>query len=192
MNDNTVTELNASDGSVVGTYPAGTKPFGPSFDAITFDGSHIWMTNDSNNAVTELNASHGSLVGTYVMPTGSWPAVIAFDGSHIWVASANNKAVTELDDPEHLEGACRGKELSPPTLTVQEEEAHRVTRSGFALQGDQEGPVSCSDHQVVGLEVDVVPSNTAQFAPPATGGPATKTMAECCRRGSRRAPHGRH
>ena len=36
----TLTELNASDGSLVGTYPTA----GP-LNAVTFDGSHIWAVS---------------------------------------------------------------------------------------------------------------------------------------------------
>jgi len=78
-----VTELNASDGSLVGTYPVGQGAEG-----VTFDGSHIWVANGANGTVTELNASDGSLVGTY--PVGSHPEGITFDGSHIWVANSGD------------------------------------------------------------------------------------------------------
>ena len=45
-----VTELNASDGSLVGTYPVGSDP-----GAITFDGTHIWVANQIDNTVTEID-----------------------------------------------------------------------------------------------------------------------------------------
>jgi DNA-binding beta-propeller fold protein YncE len=77
----------------VGTYPVGPEPFG-----ITFDGTHIWVTNIVGDSVTELNASDGSLVGTY--PVGSYPYGITFGGSHIWVANSNGSTVTEIDDPQ--------------------------------------------------------------------------------------------
>jgi len=39
-NSNTVTKLQASDGTVLGTFNAGTGPF-----CIAFDGANIWVTN---------------------------------------------------------------------------------------------------------------------------------------------------
>jgi DNA-binding beta-propeller fold protein YncE len=45
-----VTELNASDGSLVGTYPVGSYPYG-----ITFGGSHIWVANSNGSTVTEID-----------------------------------------------------------------------------------------------------------------------------------------
>ena len=47
-----VTELNASDGSEVGTFTAGgdvTTPW-----ALAFDGAHIWVANQQGNSVDKL------------------------------------------------------------------------------------------------------------------------------------------
>jgi hypothetical protein len=45
----TVTELNASDGSGVATIQVGNSPTG-----ISSDGSHVWVANYGSNTVTEL------------------------------------------------------------------------------------------------------------------------------------------
>ncbi|HEV3456856.1 MAG TPA: hypothetical protein VHG32_09880 [Thermoanaerobaculia bacterium] len=91
-----VTELNASDGSKVGTFPV-VKP-----SALVFDGAHLWISNDAHNfsGVTELDASNGSIVdiatagGDIDNPRG-----LAFDGAHIWVANHgfDRNSVTELN-----------------------------------------------------------------------------------------------
>jgi DNA-binding beta-propeller fold protein YncE len=47
--DNTVTKLRASDGSLVGTYAVGIGPMG-----IGFDGANIWVTNSGDKNVTKL------------------------------------------------------------------------------------------------------------------------------------------
>src|ERR1039458_7575746 len=47
--DNTVTELNASDGSYVQTIPVGSNPY-----AVSSDGTHVWVANLGGGG-TELN-----------------------------------------------------------------------------------------------------------------------------------------
>ena len=83
---NSVTELNASDGSKVGTFTAGgdfNHPF-----ALAFDGAHIWVANYYGNSVTEFNASDGSKIGTFTAGGyTTFPYALAFDGAHIWVAA---------------------------------------------------------------------------------------------------------
>ena len=92
---NSVTELNASDGSFVQTV---SGPFENPID-IAFDGTHLWVTNYLFNSVTELNASDGSIVQTLI--GGSYgfngPLGIFSDGTHVWVANSGGNSVTELN-----------------------------------------------------------------------------------------------
>ena len=92
-----VTELNASDGSWVQTLSGGSYGFNAPY-AIAVDGAHVWVANSSGDSVTELNASNGSWVQT--LSGGNYgfnnPLAIAVDGSHVWVADANGNSVTEL------------------------------------------------------------------------------------------------
>jgi DNA-binding beta-propeller fold protein YncE len=46
---NSVTELRASDGKVLGTFNVGSGP-----DAVTFDGANIWVVNVNSNTVSKL------------------------------------------------------------------------------------------------------------------------------------------
>ncbi len=46
-----VTELNASDGSLVQTIPVGIGPEG-----VSSDGTHVWVANSESNTVTEFPA----------------------------------------------------------------------------------------------------------------------------------------
>ncbi len=89
-----VTELNASDGSKVGTFTAAgdiSFPIG-----LAFDGAHIWVANVGS--VTELNASDGSKVGTFTAGGDIHrPTALAFDGAHIWAANNTGNSVTELN-----------------------------------------------------------------------------------------------
>ena len=55
-NDNTVTELNASTGSVVQTIGVGSDP-----DGVSSDGTHVWVANAVDNTVTEIAIANGPL-----------------------------------------------------------------------------------------------------------------------------------
>ncbi len=95
---NSVTELNASDGSWVRTLSGGNYGFNHP-TGIAADGTRIWVANASGNSVTELNASDGSWVQT--LSGGNYgfngPTGIAADGTRIWVTDSQGKSVTELN-----------------------------------------------------------------------------------------------
>ena len=73
---NTVSKIKASDGTILGTYPAGNGPWN-----VAFDGNNVWVTNsflDGNNwagTVTKLRASDGTFLGTY--PVGINPIALS-------------------------------------------------------------------------------------------------------------------
>ena len=102
---NSVTELNASDGSVVRTIGVGHQP-----DAISSDGTHVWVANANDNSVTELNASDGSLVQN--IGVGQDPAGISSDGTHVWVTNYNGHSVLELNTSD---GTIAGQ-INPPPI----------------------------------------------------------------------------
>jgi hypothetical protein len=85
---NTVTELNASTGTMVGTYPVGSGA-----DGVLFDGTNIWVANTIDGTVTKLSTG-GTPLGTYTV--GSQPWGIAFDGTNIWVTNRGSRNVTVL------------------------------------------------------------------------------------------------
>jgi DNA-binding beta-propeller fold protein YncE len=85
----TVTELQAATGKVLGTYAVGLYP-----TAVAFDGANIWVANNQSNSVSKLEASSGNVVGTYTV--GTLPVALAFDGGNIWVANSNGDAVTKI------------------------------------------------------------------------------------------------
>jgi hypothetical protein len=95
---NSVTELNASDGSLIRILAgAGYGLAGPV--GIADDGAHVWVTSTSGNSVTELNASDGSLVR--ILGGAGYgfdaPVGVASDGTHVWVANTEANSVTELN-----------------------------------------------------------------------------------------------
>src|SRR5204862_4690030 len=86
-----VTKLRASDGKVLGTFPAVSWP-----DDITFDGTNIWVVNELAGSVTKL-ATDGTLLGTFPIPDdGGDLHGIVFDGTAIWVGDSNNDRVVKL------------------------------------------------------------------------------------------------
>src|ERR1700722_2860526 len=70
------------------TYPTGSNPYG-----VAFDGSNIWVA-DNSGSVTKFQASTGTVIGTY--PVGSGAYGVVFDGTNIWVASSFSNTVTKL------------------------------------------------------------------------------------------------
>jgi len=87
----TVTELQASTGKVLGTFFLGgeTEPMG-----VAFDGANIWTANYGANNVTKLRASTGKVLGTFAV--GGQPFGMAFDGANIWVSNYTSNNVTKL------------------------------------------------------------------------------------------------
>ena len=95
---NSVTELNAADGSWVRILTGSSYGFNIP-DAIVFDGVHLWVANSNANSVTEIDASDGSFVRT--VSGGNYnfsqPGAMAFDGTHIWVANSGNNTLTSIN-----------------------------------------------------------------------------------------------
>jgi YVTN family beta-propeller protein len=85
-----VTELNASDGSVVQSIGVGANPA-----SISSDGTHVWVANSGDNTVSELDASDGSVVQS--IGAGTNPSGISSDGTHVWVANSGDNTVSELN-----------------------------------------------------------------------------------------------
>ncbi len=95
---NSVTELNAADGSWVRTLSGSAYGFNMP-DAIVFDGTHLWVANGNADSVTEINASDGSPVQTISGGNFNFsqPGAMAFDGVHIWVANLGNSTLTSIN-----------------------------------------------------------------------------------------------
>jgi YVTN family beta-propeller protein len=87
---NTVSELNASTGSVIQTITVGHAPVG-----VSSDGTHVWVVNISGNTVSELNAATGSVIQTITV--GTEPTGVSSDGTHVWVTNSGSNTLSELD-----------------------------------------------------------------------------------------------
>ena len=65
-------------------------------DAISSDGTHVWVANHGGDSVTELNAATGTLAK--VIQGSSYgfdqPAAISSDGTQVWVANPGDQSIT--------------------------------------------------------------------------------------------------
>jgi DNA-binding beta-propeller fold protein YncE len=61
---------------------------------VAFDGTNIWVANQSNSTITEMRASDGALLG--IFRSGPFPQGVAFDGVDIWIADENGSGVSKL------------------------------------------------------------------------------------------------
>jgi DNA-binding beta-propeller fold protein YncE len=79
-NDATVSKLLASDGTVLGTFPAPGGPYG-----VAFDGTYVWVSGDLYLRI--LRASDGVQIASHQIQTEG----VAFDGAFVWtVAQSSN------------------------------------------------------------------------------------------------------
>ena len=63
-------------------------------EAVAFDGSYLWVTNQFTDTVTKMIAD-GSIVGTYGV--GERPLGVATDGQSVWVANHDSNTVSRLN-----------------------------------------------------------------------------------------------
>ncbi|MCL5017603.1 MAG: fibronectin type III domain-containing protein [Patescibacteria group bacterium] len=90
---NSVTKLNSSSGSTIGTYAiASTNP-----NAVAVDTSgNVWIGNQGSGNVTELNGSTGATIGIYSV--GSAFIGIAVDAAgNVWVVNPSSNSVSKLN-----------------------------------------------------------------------------------------------
>jgi DNA-binding beta-propeller fold protein YncE len=100
---NSVTKIDATNATVVGTYLVGRAP-----DALAFDGKYIWVANSNSANVWTLNRQTGQMVGGY--GTGVFPTDMVYDGTNMWVsngfsASSGLGSVTKI---RAVDGAAQG------------------------------------------------------------------------------------
>ncbi len=95
---NALTEVNASDGSLVRIVQGPSYAFSRP-EAMVFDGTDLWVANAGGNSVTEIDPSDGSLVRNVTGPSFAFsqPNAMVFDGSHLWVASSAGNSLTEIN-----------------------------------------------------------------------------------------------
>ena len=91
--EETVSEIEASSGTVIRTIHVGRNPYG-----VSSDGTHVWVANfgpfGEEGTVSEIEASSGTVIRT--IPVGFYPFGVSSDGTHVWVAK-NEGPVSEID-----------------------------------------------------------------------------------------------
>jgi DNA-binding beta-propeller fold protein YncE len=95
---NSLTEVNVSDGSLVGIVQGPGYAFSQP-EAMVFNGTDLWVANAGGNSVTEIDPSNGNLVRVIQGPSFAFsqPNALVFDGSHLWVASSAGNSLTEIN-----------------------------------------------------------------------------------------------
>jgi YVTN family beta-propeller protein len=88
--DGTVSEIEASSGTVIRTIHVGRDPEG-----VSSDGTHVWVANWAENTVSEIEASSGTVIRT--ISVGSYPEGVSSDGTHVWVTNQNEGTVSEIE-----------------------------------------------------------------------------------------------
>jgi len=91
--NNTVKKINSEDGSLIGSYTAGSAPADVEFDPST---NSIWVANGGSANVTKINSETGGIIGTSTVATG--PRRLAFDSStnSVWVTNYNSGSVSKI------------------------------------------------------------------------------------------------
>jgi hypothetical protein len=93
----------------IGTQVVQTIPVGVAPDAVSSDGTHVWVANEVGSSLTEINASTGAVGGGFAV--GSDPDGVSSDGTHVWLANDGDNIVTEIN-------ALRSRNSSkPPSFT---------------------------------------------------------------------------
>ena len=72
------------------TVSVGTEP-----EAVSSDGTDVWVANSSADTVTEIDATTDAVLAT--IPVGNDPVAVSSDGTDVWVANYSGASVTEID-----------------------------------------------------------------------------------------------
>ncbi|MFZ0667740.1 MAG: hypothetical protein WAM97_18485 [Acidimicrobiales bacterium] len=93
VNGNSVDEFSTLIGDRVGVISGAKYRFRDS-DAISSDGTHVWVANYSGDSLTALNASTDDLIQVIDARSDrfDYPSGIPSDGRHVWVANIGSKS----------------------------------------------------------------------------------------------------
>jgi len=86
---NSIAKIRASDGTLLGTFSAGS---GPTW--VTFDGTNLWVVDNSGDTLTKIRSADGTNLAT--VPVGGSPLGIASDGANLWVANSLDNTVSRV------------------------------------------------------------------------------------------------
>jgi hypothetical protein len=110
-----VSQLSATDGSILGQYQIANANTQLIPNSINTDGSNVWITSPAG--VIKMRASDGSILGTYLQ--GSGPQYATYDGSNLWV-SCGDGTVKQLDANGNVlksfQAGSRGDNMGRPVI----------------------------------------------------------------------------
>jgi YVTN family beta-propeller protein len=142
----TISEIQASSGTVINTIAVGSRPAG-----VSSDGTHVWVANEGSDTVSEIEASSGTVIRT--IPVGSRPGGISSDGTHVWVGDIGEHRVSEI-------AASTGTVIN--TIPVGSHPA------GVSSDGTHVWVANLDENTV--SEISTSPAPKASIESPATGG----------------------
>lgn len=97
-----LTELNAQDGTVIGTVVTGKAASG---NDLLFDGAYLWLSFGASNDIVKVDPASGP-VGTYAV--GANPTGLAFDGEYVWVINNADNSIARVRVSDGVEFNCNG------------------------------------------------------------------------------------
>jgi hypothetical protein len=69
---------------------------GPLPDGITWDGTYIWITSETDQRIYKVNPSNGSVI-SWIPTPASLPTGLAWDGTYIWCADGGTWRIYKLN-----------------------------------------------------------------------------------------------
>ena len=86
----TVRNIVGYDWTTTSTIATGASPSG-----MVYDGTNVWVANNSGNSVTKILASTGAILGTYTV--GTAPVELAVNGSYVWVTNSGDNTLSRVN-----------------------------------------------------------------------------------------------
>ncbi len=83
--------------SIVSTLPSP----GPSPQGLAWDGTHLWVSDDSTDTIYKINPANGVVITSLSFPDAN-PKGLTWDGSNLWVAFGSSNTINKLN-PENGE-----------------------------------------------------------------------------------------
>src|SRR6185369_16913492 len=64
-------------------------------EAVTFDGTYVWIASQFSDSVTRVRVSDGTLAGTFTV--GKRPVALLYAAGSVWVANLVSDTITKLN-----------------------------------------------------------------------------------------------
>ena len=100
---------------------------GPSPQGLAWDGTYLWVSDDSTDTIYKVNPSDSSVVLSFDSP-GSDPKDLAWDGTNLWVVDGEEVTMYKLNP-------ANGDTISSIHLEIEYTDSCTVELSGLAWDG---------------------------------------------------------